>query len=281
MARRHPGRPPDAHLHLGDHRATEGRPAHAPEHHGLRSCDRGPRPVRGGHARDLVAARGAHRGAGGAPLPADRLRFHDHELPEPPRHRLLPPAGEAQLVLRRAPDLGEDEGRTRGAAREPARGATDDGLAGDRRGAGEGPPGTGGAARARGPGGPRGPCRRVVLRDGAGHARPRRGRGGERGGRSHAARGARVLPRDRPAPGRAVGHVGDDRLGHGEPARANEDRHRRSTGSRGRDQARTRWRGLHPRRRRHGGLPQPPREDGRGAGRRGVARHRRRRRDRR
>ena len=70
--------PADADLHVGHHRAAEGRPARAPQ------------PARGGreHRADdpvprrreghLVAAVGPHRRARGPPLPADRLRDDDH-----------------------------------------------------------------------------------------------------------------------------------------------------------------------------------------------------------
>ena len=62
----------DADLHVGHDRAAEGRAAHAPQHHGRgRSASRSDRVPRG-RARDLVAARGAHRRAHGPPLhPAD------------------------------------------------------------------------------------------------------------------------------------------------------------------------------------------------------------------
>ena len=75
LARRRARRHPHADLHLGHHRAAEGRAAHPPQHDGRGALhvdehDRVPRR----RARDLLAAEGPHRRARRAPLPADRLR---------------------------------------------------------------------------------------------------------------------------------------------------------------------------------------------------------------
>ena len=67
---------------------------------------------------------------------------------------------------------------------------------------------------------------------------PRRGARGQRRRRADSARGARVLPRDRHPGRRALGHVGDLRARHHQPARPNQARHRRAADARGRDQAR-------------------------------------------
>ena len=67
----------------------------------------------------------------------------------------------------------------------------------------------------------------LVLSKIRAQARPRPGRVGQRGRGAHAARGDRVLPRDRRAAGGAVGHVRDDRLRHLQPARPDQDRHGR------------------------------------------------------
>ena len=106
-----------------------------------------------------------------------------------------------------------------------------------------------GRARAGRGGDPRGAGRAVragrragVLQD-ARAPRLRPGRVGERGRRAHAARGDQVLPRDRhPARG-AVGHVGDLRLGHREPAGQDQDRHGRPAVARRGGQAGRRRRG--------------------------------------
>ena len=108
------------------------------------------------------------------------------------------------------------------------------------------------------------------------HAGARRGRVGQRRRRAHAARGDRVLPRDRDPAGRAVGHVRDLRVRHLQPAQPDQDRDGRAGVARSRDQARRRRRGADPRPDRHVRLPQPAREDERGHRRRGLAPHGRR-----
>ena len=112
-------------------------------------------------------------------------------------------------------------------------------------------------------------CARCSARPGQGHPR-RRG--------AHAGRGARVLPRHRAAAGRAVGDERDVRRRRGQPAREDQDRHRRAAGARGRDQAGRGRRGPHPQRRRDARLPQPARQDRRGHDRRRLPAHRRHRR---
>ena len=57
---------------------------------------------------------------------------------------------------------------------------------------------------------------------------PRPGQGHQRRRGADAGRGARVLPRHRPAAGRAVGDERDVRRGRGQPAREDQDRHRRA-----------------------------------------------------
>ena len=95
-------------------------------HHNIMSGGaggRGGHQVRPRREGDLVAARGAHRRADGPPLHPGDLRRHDHVLPEPARGALVPAAGQAHLVLRGPPDLGEAQGRARDDAGGPARGA--------------------------------------------------------------------------------------------------------------------------------------------------------------
>ena len=66
-----PGRPRDAHLHLGDDRSAEGRRAHASQRRGaVRRAGRGAR-ARSATARDLLAADGAYRRAAVHPLHPD------------------------------------------------------------------------------------------------------------------------------------------------------------------------------------------------------------------
>ena len=78
---------------------------------------------------------------------------------------------------------------------------------------------------------------------------------------AHAARGDRVLPRDRRAAGRALGHVRDLRLRHLQPAGQDQDRDGGPGIARRRDQARRRRRGADARPRGHDRLPQPAGED--------------------
>ena len=96
-------------------------------------------------------------------------------------------------------------------------------------------------------------------------ARPRRGRIVPDRRRADAARGARILPRDRDRDLRDLGDVGDERDGDAQPSRPGPGRDRRPADARHRGEAR---RG----RRDHGarpagdeGLPQHAREDRRGA----------------
>ena len=117
-------RPADPDLHLRHHRATEGRAAHPsqPDEPGRRGRrdDRAPRARGKG---DLVAAGRAHRRARRQLLPARGPGALGHGLPRPPPDRRVHAAGAADLVLRRAADLGEAQGRARGEARRgPRRG---------------------------------------------------------------------------------------------------------------------------------------------------------------
>ena len=118
-----------------------------------------------------IAERGAHYY-----LPVIR-GVDGHDLPRPAQDRRVAGRGEADLVLRGAARLGEDEGRDRGAARRPARraaragpeGALDAAIKKVRlEQAGRGGP--------RGAGRRRGPGRRADVRAVPRGARPRRGR---------------------------------------------------------------------------------------------------------
>ena len=100
---------------------------------------------------------------------------------------------------------------------------------------------------------------REIFAGPARHAGPRPGQGHPRRRGADAGRGARVLPRHRPAAGGAVGHERDVRRGRGQPAREDQDRHRRAAGARGRDEARRRRRAADPQRRGDGRLSQPAR----------------------
>ena len=185
----------------------------------------------------------AHRRAHRPPLPADRLRDDDHHAARTrARSSRYLPAVRADLVLRRAADLGEAQGRAGGdawpAASTPsatARGSrprTQQGRARAGRRAGAG--GARGRRRAR----PTPSCSRG-LRAMLGLDEVDRG---QRRRRADAARGARVLPRDRHPARRAVGDVGDLRRGLLQPAGADQDRHRRAAGAGRRGQARRRRR---------------------------------------
>src|SRR5919106_1662428 len=98
--------------------------------------DAGARVQRRGHdhaagARrkgDLVAARGPHRRARRALLPAGQPRAVGDDLPRPAKDRRVPAPGAADVVLRRAADLGEAQGRARGDGRQHARGAGREGA---------------------------------------------------------------------------------------------------------------------------------------------------------
>ena len=150
-------------------------------------------------------------------------RLHHHRLPGPAPGGGLPARGAADLVLRGAAHLGEAEGGDRGRHR---------GRAGRRQ-----------RKQATRVGARRRACRRcgssrparrsptssraeyakadeLVLSKIRDAARARPGRVGERRRGAHAARGDRVLPRDRHPAGRAVGHVRDLRLRRLQPARA-------------------------------------------------------------
>ena len=213
--------------------------------------------------RGVVPADGAHRRAQLLALPADDARLHRHLLPEPARGDRLPARGAAHLVLRRAPHLGEAQGRARGGhGRRAGRGAQARDPVGLRRRA---------CARC-GSSRPGRSCRRELLEEYAkademvlskvrAHARARRARVAQRGRRAHAARGDRVLPRARPAAGGAVGHVRDHAAPGRATRRAGQDRHGRPARAGHRDQARRRRRGADPRAGGDAGLPQRARQD--------------------
>ena len=192
-----------------------------------------------GRARDLVAAQRARRRAQRASLHPDRLRAADHLLPQPARGPRLPARGPPVVVLRRAAHLGEAQVRPGGDGRRPTRRPARDGAGRRARRDREGAP------RAARGGGPRRPRRARPagrprdLRRPARDARPRPGQGHPRRRGTHAGRGARVLPRHRPAAGGAVGDERDVRRGRGQPAREDQDRHRRAAGARRRDRSST------------------------------------------
>ena len=114
-------RPADPDLHLGDDGAAEGRSAVAPQPSLARLRRRGDDPAaRERRQGDLVAAGRPHRRARRQLLPAGRLRALDHGLPRPAQDHRVPARRQADLVLRRAANLGEGEVGDRGPAREPA-----------------------------------------------------------------------------------------------------------------------------------------------------------------
>ena len=248
LARRRRRRPAHADLHVGHHRAAQGRAAHAREPAVGRPRVRRRDRVPGRGPRDLVAPDGAHRRARVQPLPADGAGLHHHLLPGPAPGGGLPARGAAHLVLRGAAHLGEAQGRHRGGSgRGAGRGPQEGDRVGARRGPAQGQrrPGRRGALR-RAEGGARQGGRAGALEDPRA-ARARRGGVGQRGRRAHAARGDRVLPRDRSAAGGALGNVRDLRVRHLQPPGPHQDRHGRP-GIAGRgDQAGRRRRGAHAR----------------------------------
>ena len=271
--------PGHADLHVRHHRSAEGRPARAPQPDDGGAVDGVADRVPRRRARDLVAAERAHRRADGAPLPADRLRDDDHVLPEPARGARLPAGRQADLVLRRAADLGEAQGRD-GGLPPPRRERRPQPRVARGRDA-EGRARAGGGGGARRPRGHRRGGRPRAVRGPARDARARRGRLGQRRRGADAARGAGLLPRDRHPARRAVGHVGDLRRGLLQPDRPGQDRHRRAGRAGRRAQARGRRRAADALGRRDDRLPQRARQDRRGDRRRRLAAHRRHRRDRR
>ena len=222
VAGRRARRPAHADLHVGHDRAAEGRADHAREHASRRSA-RSTRSIDfpDGGAGRLVPADGAHRralvqrttcrwcSASRSPLPGPARRSWRY-LPEvrPTWFFAVPRIWEKLKAAHR----GRDRGRA-------GRGAQEGDRVGDRRGpearcgrAG----GRGGPRRARARSTPRPTswCSRRSAR-GSGSTSSRR----ERGRRADPARGDRVLPRDRHAARRAVGHVRDLRRRHLQPAR--------------------------------------------------------------
>ena len=234
-ARRHP----HADLHVGHDRRPEGRAAHAQEPADRRQGLPRDHRLPGGGQRRLVAADGAHRRARVLALHPDPARVHDHLVPGPAPGGRIPAGGAADVVLRRAAHLGEAQGRDRGRDRGRAGRAEE----GRHEAGARGRPQAGRADPVR-PGGPRGAraavaeVRRARVLEGARRARARPRRVAQRRRGADAARGDRVLPRDRAAARRAVGDVGDDRLRHLQPARQHQDRDGRPAVARRRDQAR-------------------------------------------
>ena len=215
----------------GHDRAAEGRPARAPQ------------PAGGGRrASRTIVQFPDGRDSVISWLPAAHIaeRAAHHYLPivyamtittcPNPREIVayLPPV-RPDLVLRRPADLGEAARRACDGVFAAASTRAD--RAGAGRGDAQGRARAGGRAGARRRSRPRSPSGRRGCSPAARDARPRRGRRGQRRRRADAARGARVLPRDRHPAGRAVGHVGDVRRRRCQPARPREDRHRRAAGA--------------------------------------------------
>ena len=220
----------DADLHVGHDRAAEGREAHAPQPDGRGRARRDHDPVPATAARVIswlpnahVAERNAHHYLPivyGCRSPAARTRARSC--------RTSPRCGRRWFFAVPA-DLGEAQGRPGDDARRasPTSSACRAQAALDAVAA-EGPPRAGrraGARRARRPG-RRG--RRDGVRRAAADARLRRDRRGQRRRRADAGRGHRVLPRHRRAAGRAVGDERDLRRRRLQPARRDQDRHRRA-----------------------------------------------------
>ena len=223
LARRRARRHPHDHLHVGHDRPAEGRPAHARQRDGGRGRGGAARRLPGRLARDLVAAERARRRAHRPPLPADRLRHDDHDLPGPAPDRRVPAGGQADVVLRRPARVGEAQGRGGGQAGRQRAGAAGCSRRPSRRRAAQA-----GQAGARRPGGRVEPGEAQLFAPLRAGDRARRGEARQRRRGADAARGARVLPRHRRPAGRDLGHERDLRRGRVQPGGADQDRHRRA-----------------------------------------------------
>ena len=216
-------------LHLGHHRAAQGRPADPRQHDGRVAGARPGRPDHSRRALDLVPAERPRGRPLGAAVLEHGLRPDRPLLPQPARHGGLLDRGEAHALGRRAADLGEAQAGARG---------------GLRRRAGRGEEGRGGRCdEGRAWSAPR-PSRRARCptswsspgsqADEQVFSKIRAMLGLDEcewfavGRRPHPARGDPVLRRDGHRDRRAVGDVGDLRGRHAQPARQDPRGHGRA-----------------------------------------------------
>ena len=221
-----PGRPRHADLHLGHDRAAQGRAAHAPQ----------PRWRRVRAADEIIRFPDGSRVISWLPAAhiAERMAHHYlpivfamtvTTLPEPARDRR--PTCRRSSRPGSSPCRGSSRSSRAGSrgtsprrASRPSAGCTAARRKVELEQAGEPVPDDVAATAAGG----RGEAVPRAARD----ARARRGDRGQRRRGADAARRARLLPRDRRPARRAVGHVGDLRGRRGQPARRDQDRHRRA-----------------------------------------------------
>ena len=271
----HPRHPRHGDLHLGHHRAAQGRDA-VPLQRRVDGRGLPPPPRRGAGRvpRHLLPPDGAHRRAHVHPLPRGDGRLRGHHLPRRRPDRRLRARGPPADHVRRAARVGEDLRRRAGGPR--------------RRPDQEGPVRRGGVGRHPDLGAPHA---RHRHRGGRGHLQvPRRGRlrgrararRARRGRVRHQRRGADPGRADQLVPGHRRAAVGDLRhVGEHGPddvgADPREGRHRRRGLPRHRLLPGRRRRGVHPGRQRVPRLPRRPREDRRGPRRRRHAALRRHR----
>ena len=227
-------RPADADLHVGHDRPAEGRRAHARQPdlvgRGLQAAHRVP----AAGPRHLVAAQRARRRAHRAPLHPDRARADDHDLPGPAQDRRGPAArcGRAGSSRCRASGRRSRRGSRPSSATRPRSSASRPSRRSTRRSRRSG---SSRPARRS----PRSSPRRSQQADEKHVRRTCARRSGfdellalQRRRGADAARGARVLPRDRRPDRRAVGDERDLRLRHRQPAAGrDQDRHRRPAGA--------------------------------------------------
>ena len=123
----------DADLHVGDHRAAEGRRAHARRRDGVGRAAGGRArrsPTCGGSSRGCRRARDGPRAA---LLAGAGQGLRDHDVPRPARDRALPDRGAPAPADRRPARVGEAQGGRRGGPGGAARRAPRRRRGGDRR----------------------------------------------------------------------------------------------------------------------------------------------------
>ena len=274
-------RPADADLHVGHHRPAEGRRARS-----TATCSPPSRASSSSSSSPTAAAssRGCRRRTSPSARPTTTCRSssacRSPCCPNPREILRVPARGAPELVLRGPADLGEAEGRAGGDAGRAPGGGARGGAGRPRGGDPEGPPRAGRRAGARGARGRGRPGRRAALlraaRDARASTRSRRATSARRRRRSRCSSSSTRSASRSPSCGACARPAARARCN---PPDAHQDRHgrpadagRASSGSA--EDGELLVRGA----RRHARLPQPARQDRRGARRRRLAAHRRHRR---